>query len=80
MVRDDSFEDSLQILFPQWQQAEEFIAAAEVVLAVDAEIGTPLGNGIWILPMAPVKGAEVWLYYTFYETVVVLFEVVSFQE
>jgi hypothetical protein len=28
--------------------------------------------------MAPVRGADVWLFYTFYETVVVLLEVKAF--
>lgn len=78
IVRDEGFEASLQPLFADWHEAEAFIAAAEKILALDPEIGSPWGDGTWLLPMAPVRGADVWLFYTFYETVVVLLEVRAF--
>lgn len=78
IVRDEGFEASLQYLFHHWQKAERYIAAAEEVLALDATFGTPCGDGYWILPMAPVDGADVWLIYTYYDTVVVLMEVKAY--
>jgi hypothetical protein len=78
IIRQGGFEESLQILFSTWDGAEKYIAAAEIVLAMEPQLGMPIGDGIWVLPMAPVKNADVWLFYTFYETVVILLDVQAF--
>lgn len=78
VLRDEGFEPTLQPLFSDWLDAESYIAGAEEILALDATVGMPLGDGTWILPMAPVRGAEIWLYYIMYDTVVVLMQAKAF--
>ena len=43
---------------------------AEFILARDPEIGSPLGGGIWFLPMAPIGKMQIALYYTFDDSTV----------
>jgi hypothetical protein len=78
IVREEGFESSLLYLFSDWRDAEAYLAPAEEVLAMDATLGTEFEDGVWTLPMAPVRGADIWLFYTFYDTVVVLQEVKAF--
>jgi hypothetical protein len=44
------------------READEFVEGAEFILARDPQIGSALGNGIWFLPMAPIRGAQIALY------------------
>jgi hypothetical protein len=65
VIRERSFERELRTLIQDAREADDFVEAAEFVLARDPEIGSPLDDGIWFLPMAPVGTAQVALYYTF---------------
>ena len=67
VVREHLFEESLAALFADPISAEEYLAAAEWVLAFDPTIGFPVkeGSTVWLLPMQPVKDQQVSLYYTF---------------
>lgn len=38
---------------------------AEFLLARDPLIGSPIDETIWFLPMAPIAGEQISLYYTF---------------
>jgi hypothetical protein len=54
---------------PNAAAADDFTLGAEVILSLDPRIGTPASEefGIWLLPMAPVRGRSVTLYYSFDE-------------
>ena len=71
VIRERSFERELRALI---QDARE---GAEFVLARDPEIGSPLGEGIWFLPMAPIGKAQPALYYTFDDSTVTLLAIAS---
>jgi hypothetical protein len=66
IVREPEFEEELARLIPNEEEADDFLQAAELILAHDPEVGTHAeGTDVWLLPMAPVRDAEVYLYYTF---------------
>ena len=67
VVREHLFEESLSGLFADPIAADEYLAAAEWVLAYDPSIGFPLkeGSSVWLLPMQPLKDRQISLYYTF---------------
>jgi hypothetical protein len=72
VIREHSFERELRALIQDARDADDFVEAAEFVLARDPEIGSPLDEGIWFLPMAPIGKAQVALYYTFDDSTVTL--------
>jgi hypothetical protein len=67
VVREHLFEESLAELFTNSGAADEYLAAAEWVLAFDPSIGFPAkeGSSVWLLPMQPLKDRQISLYYTF---------------
>jgi hypothetical protein len=67
IVREHLFEESISALFADPIAADEYIAAAEWVLAYDPSIGFPVkkGSPVWLLPMQPIKDRHMTLYYTF---------------
>ncbi len=66
VIREPDFEEELATLIPDVEEADDFVQAAELILARDPEVGTNAqGTDVWLLPMAPVGGTEVYLYYTF---------------
>lgn len=67
VVREHLFEESLATLFADPIVADEYLAAAEWVLAFDPLIGFPVneGSAVWLLPMQPLKNRQISLYYTF---------------
>ena len=67
VVREHLFEESLGALFADPMAADEYLAAAEWVLAYDPLIGFPVKEGsvVWLLPMQPLKDRQISLYYTF---------------
>jgi hypothetical protein len=68
IVREPEFEDDLSLLIEDVEAADEFLQAAEYVLSADPTTGTRADPGppeLWVLPMAPLWGADVWLTYTF---------------
>lgn len=77
VIRERSFERDLRALIQDAREADDFVEAAEFVLARDPEIGSPLDDGIWFLPMAPLGEEQVALYYTFDESTVTLLAIAS---
>jgi hypothetical protein len=67
VVREHLFEESLSALLADPIAADEYLAAAEWVLAHDPSIGFPVqeGSSVWLLPMQPLKDRQVSLYYAF---------------
>lgn len=74
-LREPGFDRALNYLMcGNWQHAEAYIHAAEIILAADPQIGMNTAPGEWVLPMAPVDDREVDLRYTFYETMVIFLD------
>jgi hypothetical protein len=67
VVREHLFEESLAALIAEPVAAGQYVAAAEWILAYDPSIGFPVkeGSPVWLLPMQPLKGRQISLYYTF---------------
>lgn len=67
IVREHLFEESLSALFADASAVDEYLDAAEWVLAYDPSIGFPIkeGSSVWLLPMQPLKERQVSLFYTF---------------
>jgi hypothetical protein len=74
VIREYSFEDELHVLIRDHRAADEFVEGAEFLLARNPELGSMarLDPQIWLMPMAPVEGKQVTLYYTFDDTTVIL--------
>lgn len=71
VVREHLFEDTLRALIPDPRSADEYVLAAEFVLARDPALSQQTRDpDVWALPMAPIGGAQMALYYTFDETTV----------
>ncbi len=77
IVREYHFERDLRMLIRDAKEADEFVEAAEFVLARDPEIGLRIApdSDVWVLPMAPVRGVQISLYYTFDESTVWLISI-----
>jgi hypothetical protein len=82
IAREPEFEEQLARLIPNEEEADEFTAAAEYVLAVDPREGLPASRDglIWSLPMQPVRGRGVSLFYTFDDRVVVFLAILAADE
>ena len=81
IVREHEFEEQLDALICNVGEADEFVAAAEDILSKDPALGTLVADTpheIWKLPMAPVRGRSVALFYTFNESTVVFLYVVAY--
>jgi hypothetical protein len=70
VVHEHAFEHALRALIEDAWGADEFIEAAQFTLAADPLIGVEVMRGVWVLPMAPIEGREIALYYTFDEQTV----------
>ena len=77
VIREYRFERELQALIADAADADRFVEGAEFLLVRDPEIGFQLepGSDIWFLPMAPIHGEQVSLYYTFDEETVWLLSI-----
>ena len=72
VVREHHFEKDLAALIGDLEAADDFVAGAEWLLAQNPEIGFPIAedSAVWLLPMAPIEGAQVALYYAFDDSTV----------
>jgi hypothetical protein len=77
VVREHRFERELRVLIAHAIAADEFVEAAEFFLLRDPEIGSQISRGspVWFLPMAPIQGAQISLYYTFDDSTVWLLSI-----
>ena len=76
VIREHSFERELRALIRDARLADDFVEAAEFILARDPEIGSALEDGIWFLPMAPIAKTQIALYDTFDASTVTLLAIV----
>ena len=72
VVREEIFEEELLFLIPDPREADEFVEGAEYLLARNPKAGDFIGGSpeIWVMTMAPVRGLQVELFYTFNELTV----------
>ena len=80
VIREHLFEDSLVELAGSAERGDEFVAAAEDLLSRLPDAGTRLENGVWTLPMSPIQGRDVWLFYTFDETAVTFLVIAAIED
>ena len=82
IIHEHEFEEQLAALIPDEEWADDFTAAAEDLLSREPQSGRLASPklGIWALPMFPVRGRQVTLYYTFDECAVTLLSIVAFDE
>ncbi len=67
IIREHEFEEQLERLLVNMEEADDFTLGAEWVLARDPQSGIAASRegSIWMLPMCPVRGRQVTLYYRF---------------
>lgn len=82
VIRESEFEEQLLALVGDLELGDEFIAAAEHVLAHDPQSGLPATSdgSVWALPMSPVGGRRVTLFYSFDAETVHFLYIVAFDD
>lgn len=76
VIREHRFERELRALIQDAIPADQFVEAAEYLLARDPLIGTPTDDLlVWAMPMAPIGEAEIVLYYAFNNSAVWLLSI-----
>ena len=67
IIHEREFERELRALIADAERADMFIEGAEYVLARDPYAGlqTVPGSPLWAMPMAPIGGRQVTLFYMF---------------
>ena len=75
VIREHRFERELRHLIRENRAADDFVSAAEIVLAHNPEIGSQVSEKVWFLPMSSIGDAQVSLYYTFDESTVWLLSI-----
>ena len=76
VVRESRFEYELRALIAEAIAADQFVEAAEFLIARDPLTGSQTEDPcIWAMPMALVEGAQVVLYYAFDDTTVWLLSI-----
>ena len=79
IIREHEFEEQLAALISNAEEADKFTLGAEYILAREPRDGVPASpdESVWLLPMSPVRGRQVTLYYTFDETTVVFLSILA---
>jgi hypothetical protein len=80
IVRSEEFEEQLSGLIPDPEAADEYIAPAEDVLSVNPGLGSSAANvrvPMYILPLQPLRGKTVTLFYSFNADFVFLLYIVA---
>lgn len=79
VIREQEFDEQLERLIVNLEEADDFTFAAEVILAADPLAGVPTADPqIRALTMAPVRGLTPILYYTFDDRFVVFLSIIAF--
>jgi hypothetical protein len=80
VVREHEFEEQLAGLIRDAEEADEFVNAAELVLAENPHVGKLVDEEarIYSLGLQPVDGRAVVLYYTFDAQAILFLYIVSF--
>jgi len=71
VIREPRFEEELRRLIAKAIAADQFVEAAEFLIARDPLIGSQTEDPrVWAMAMALLEGAQVVLYYTFDDSTV----------
>ena len=75
VIREHSFEKAIAAIIEDEREADDFVDGAEFILSRDPKSGFLLypNGSVWFLPMCPVGGKQVTLFYTFNDEKVWLF-------
>lgn len=83
VVHDHEFEEQLQKLLVNAEEADEFIAAAECLLSRKPQLGSVAAEGppqVWMLALPPIRDKAAALFYTFDDSTVILLAVVTYED
>jgi hypothetical protein len=82
IIHEHEFEEQLARLIPNAEEADDYIAGAQTLLAGDPESGMPCepGGKTFYLTMSPVRNRRVSLFYTFDENWVVFLAILPFDD
>ena len=82
VVPTEAFQDEIHVLIPDARVADEYLFGVVTVLSNNPEIGMPIHKGsiVWAIPMAPIKGEQVVIYYEFDATTVFLLSIRPFRK
>jgi hypothetical protein len=77
VIREHRFERELRALIGDVISADQFVEGAEWLLVRNPHIGSQIepNSSVWFLPMAPIEGAQVSLYYAFDDSTVWLLSI-----
>ena len=77
VIREPRFEEELRRLIAKAIAADQFVKAAEFLIARDPLIGSQTEDPrVWAMAMALLEGAQVVLYYTFDDSTVWLLSII----
>jgi hypothetical protein len=67
VVREEAFEEEIAFPITDEREADDFVEGAEYILARDPRAGRHIGGepDLWFMPMAPIRGQQISLLYTF---------------
>jgi hypothetical protein len=77
LVHEHLFDDALFKLFRDAELGDEFLESAQS-LGYEPELGAKVNDAVWKIPLDPIDGARVWLFYTFDEENVYLLYIARF--
>ena len=82
IIHEHEFEEQLERLLVNMEEADEFMASAEDLLSYEPTAGRLASEefGLWSLAMFPIRGKTVTLYYSFDERTVTLVSIIAFDE
>jgi hypothetical protein len=76
IIRELRFEHELRELIREPFAADQFVEGAEFIIARNPLLGSQTEDPlVWAMPMAPIEGAQVVLYYSFDDTTVWLLSI-----
>ena len=81
IVREHEFEEQLDALVCNAEEADDYVNAAEYILSEDPNLGVLAHAGppeIWKLGLPPVRDRAVQLFYTFNDNVVIFLYIVAY--
>ena len=77
VIREPRFEEELRRLIAEAIAADQFVEAAEFLIARDPLIGSQTEDPrVWAMAMALLEGAQVVLYYTFDDSTLWLLSII----
>jgi hypothetical protein len=82
IIRETEFDEQLHARIADSETADDFTAGAEELLAREPRSGLPVTNegDVWYLPMSPVAGRRVSIFYSFDARTVILLAIVAYDD